>query len=124
MARIAGVDIPSEKRVVIALTYIYGIGLSSAQKICRKCDVNPDMRVTKLSDNELTRIRSLITTDYKVIFAEEDKALRERWVNEGFDVKKLQPYQGTTLEAVEWAYKLMEQMSIEDLGKDKNVLNR
>jgi len=66
VARIAGVDIQSEKRVVIALTYIYGIGVSSAQKICKKCDVNPDTRVNQLSDSELIRIRGLITTDYKI----------------------------------------------------------
>lgn len=66
MARIAGVDLPRDKRVEIALTYIYGIGLSSAQKILQKAEVNPDTRVKDLSVEEVSKIRSIIASEYKV----------------------------------------------------------
>jgi small subunit ribosomal protein S13 len=58
MARIAGVDIPNEKRVVISLTYIYGIGDSTAEKICKDAGVNVDIRVKNLTDEQLTALRS------------------------------------------------------------------
>ena len=58
MARIAGVDLPKEKRVEIGLTYIYGIGLTSSQKILAKAGINPDTRVKDLTDDELSRIRA------------------------------------------------------------------
>lgn len=57
MARIAGVDIPRDKRVVISLTYIYGIGKTTAQKVLAAADVSEDTRVRDLTDNELDRIR-------------------------------------------------------------------
>ncbi len=57
MARIAGVDLPREKRIEIGLTYIYGIGLSSSQKILAKAGVNPDTRVKDLTDDEVALIR-------------------------------------------------------------------
>ena len=57
MARIAGVDLPREKRVEIGLTYIYGIGLSSSQKILAEAGVNPDTRVKDLTDDEVANIR-------------------------------------------------------------------
>ena len=58
MARIAGVDLPREKRVEIGLTYIYGIGLASSQKILKKAGVNPDTRVKDLTDNDVAAIRN------------------------------------------------------------------
>ena len=57
MARIAGVDIPRDKRVEIALTYVYGIGLTRAQKILAKTGVNPDTRVKDLSDADVQKLR-------------------------------------------------------------------
>ena len=66
MARIAGVDIPNDKRVVIALTYIYGIGKPSAIKICSVCSIDIDTRVKDLSDAETSRLRDQITTEFKV----------------------------------------------------------
>ncbi len=58
MARISGVDLPREKRIEIGLTYIYGIGLSSSQKILAKAGVNPDIRVKDLTDDQEKAIRS------------------------------------------------------------------
>ena len=58
MARIAGVDLPREKRVEIGLTYIYGIGLTSSQKILAKANVNPDKRVKDLTDDQVQAIRN------------------------------------------------------------------
>mgnify|MGYP001339321156 CR=1 FL=1 len=65
MARIAGVDIPRDKRVVISLTYIYGIGKSTAQKILAEAGVSEDTRVRDLTDEELDKIRSVVSK-YKV----------------------------------------------------------
>ena len=65
MARIAGVDLPTEKRVEIGLTYIYGIGLSSSQKILKEAGINPDTRVKDLTDDEVAKIRKAME-DYKV----------------------------------------------------------
>lgn len=61
-----GVDIPNNKKVVYSLCYIYGIGLTSAKKICEIANVNPDIRVKDLSEDELTRIRNVIEKNYKV----------------------------------------------------------
>ena len=66
MARIAGVDIPRDKRVEISLTYIFGIGSSTAKKICTEAGVNPDSRVKDLTDNEVNQLRSYIDGDLKV----------------------------------------------------------
>ena len=66
MARIAGIDIPREKRVEVALTYIYGIGLPSAQKILVQTNVNPDTRVRDLTEDQVARLRELIDRRYKV----------------------------------------------------------
>jgi len=63
VARISGVNIPTQKRVVIALTYIYGIGSSSAQRILAEVKVDPNTRVKDLSDAEVDSIRNLIDTD-------------------------------------------------------------
>lgn len=60
MARIAGVDIPRDKRVVISLTYIFGIGNSTSEKILAEAGVNPDTRVRDLTEDELNRIRELL----------------------------------------------------------------
>ena len=65
MARIAGVDLPREKRVEIGLTYIYGIGLTSSQKILKEAGVSPDTRVKDLTDDEVAKIRKAME-DYKV----------------------------------------------------------
>ena len=66
MARIAGVDLPKEKRVEIGLTYIYGIGLTSSQKILAKAGINPDTRIKDLTDEEVNSIRKVIDESYKV----------------------------------------------------------
>jgi small subunit ribosomal protein S13 len=66
LARIAGVDLPKDKRVEIGLTYIYGIGLSSSQKILKVTQVNPDTKVNKLTEEDVTKLRSVIESDYKV----------------------------------------------------------
>ena len=66
MARIAGVDIPNNKRIEIALTYIYGIGLKSAQDILAKTGVNPDTRVKDLTEAEVASLRDEIEANYNV----------------------------------------------------------
>jgi small subunit ribosomal protein S13 len=66
VARIAGVNIPIQKRVEVALTYIYGIGLSSSQKILAKAKVSPETRVKDLTDAEVTAIRGVIDKEYAV----------------------------------------------------------
>jgi small subunit ribosomal protein S13 len=66
MARIAGVDLPREKRVEIGLTYIYGIGKSKSQEILKKTGVNPDTRVRDLTDDEVTKLRDVIDKEYVV----------------------------------------------------------
>ena len=66
MARIAGVDLPKEKRVEIGLTYIYGIGLTTSQKILKKTGIYPDVRIKDLTDEEVNNIRKAIDQDYKV----------------------------------------------------------
>ena len=65
MARIAGIDIPREKRIVISLTYVYGIGTTTAQKIVEEANVSADTRVKDLTDDELGRIREVVDS-YKV----------------------------------------------------------
>lgn len=66
MARIAGVNIPTQKRVIIALTYIYGIGRVKAKEIVAKLGVDESKRVSELSDQEVLRIREIIDSDYLV----------------------------------------------------------
>jgi len=66
MARIAGVEIPKNKRGFVALTYIYGIGRSSAYEILRKAEVDPFKKVEEWTDEEQARIRSIINNEYKV----------------------------------------------------------
>ena len=81
MARISGVDLPRDKRVEIALTYIYGIGLSRAKEIIAKTGVNPDTRVRDLVDEDVISLRSFIETNYQV-----EGDLR-RW--ESMNIKRL-----------------------------------
>jgi small subunit ribosomal protein S13 len=66
MARIAGADIPNDKRVVVALTYIYGIGPSSSKKILQTTAILPDTRVKDLTESEVTRLRETIEQQYTV----------------------------------------------------------
>ena len=66
MARIAGVDLPREKKVEIGLTYIYGIGRAVARRIISETGVNPDLRIRELSDADVNRLRQVIERDYRV----------------------------------------------------------
>ena len=66
MARIAGVDLPREKRVEIGLTYIFGIGRTSAVKILEETGINPDTRVKDLTEEEVSKLRDIIDKNYKV----------------------------------------------------------
>ncbi|HMJ78480.1 MAG TPA: 30S ribosomal protein S13 [Iamia sp.] len=66
MARIAGVDIPREKRLLISLTYIFGVGSTTAAKICVETEVDPDTRVRDLTDTEVNKIRAWIDQNLKV----------------------------------------------------------
>ena len=66
MARIAGIDLPKDKRSEIALTYIYGIGRSSANKILDKTGINKDIKVNKLTETEVVRLREMIEQEFKV----------------------------------------------------------
>jgi small subunit ribosomal protein S13 len=81
VARIAGVDLPREKRIEIGLTYIYGIGLSRSHEILDKTGVNPDTRVRDLSDEDVTKLRACVETDYEI-----EGDLR-RW--EAMNIKRL-----------------------------------
>lgn len=81
MARIAGVDLPRDKRVEIGLTYIYGIGLTRSKEVLAKTGVNPDTRVKDLSDAEVAALRETIEDDYQV-----EGDLR-RW--ESMNIKRL-----------------------------------
>lgn len=66
MARIAGVDLPREKRIEIGLTYIFGIGRTSSKQILKKTGISPDTRVNKLTEEEVAKLRSVIENDHKV----------------------------------------------------------
>jgi small subunit ribosomal protein S13 len=66
MARIAGVDIPREKRIVVALTYIFGIGPSSSRKILSQAQISPETRVSSLTEDDVAKLRSVIEGGYKV----------------------------------------------------------
>ena len=66
MARIAGVDIPREKRVEVSLTYVFGIGLPTSQKILTQTNINPDTRVRDLTEEQVNRLRELIDRRHKV----------------------------------------------------------
>ncbi|MGV3279158.1 30S ribosomal protein S13 [Rickettsiales bacterium LUAb2] len=81
MARIAGINIPTAKRLEIALTYIYGIGNTSAKNICEKCNISLDKRVKDLTEQETQKLREVIDKDYSV----EGDLRREVYMN----IKKL-----------------------------------
>ena len=66
MARIAGVNLPTQKRLEIGLTYIYGIGRSTSQKILRELELDPDQKVRDLTDEEVTKLRGYIDSDLEV----------------------------------------------------------
>lgn len=66
MARIAGIDLPKNKRIEIALTYIYGIGISRSSKILQKIKINPDTRVINLNDQEIAGLRSVLENEYLI----------------------------------------------------------
>jgi small subunit ribosomal protein S13 len=66
VARIAGVDIPRDKRIEVGLIYIYGIGISRSREILRESGINPDTRVKDLTESEVARIRDIIDREYKV----------------------------------------------------------
>ena len=66
MARIAGVNLPNQKRLEIGLTYIYGIGQSTAQKICKDLKLDPDQKIKDLTDDEVTKLRSYIDANVEV----------------------------------------------------------
>jgi small subunit ribosomal protein S13 len=66
LARIAGVDLPKNKKAYIGLTYIFGIGQSTAMSILEKAQVDPNKKVADLNENEVAKIRSIMTADYKV----------------------------------------------------------
>lgn len=82
MARIAGVDLPREKRVEVGLTYIYGIGLVTSQEILKNAGINPDTRIKNLAEEEVARLREIIDRDYVV----EGDLRREV----GLNIKRLQ----------------------------------
>ena len=66
MARIAGIDLPKQKKAYIGLTYIFGIGQYSSIEILRRAEVNPDKKVSELTEEEIARIRAIMTADFKV----------------------------------------------------------
>lgn len=66
MARIAGVDLPREKRIEVGLTYVYGIGLKTSQKILKETNINPDTRVKDLDENDVAKLRNYIEHNYPV----------------------------------------------------------
>jgi small subunit ribosomal protein S13 len=82
MARIAGVDLPRDKRVEIGLTYIYGVGLTTSRKILNDTGINPDTRVKDLAEDEVVRLREIIDRTYMV----EGDLRREI----GLNIKRLQ----------------------------------
>ena len=100
MARISGVDLPREKRVEIGLTYIYGIGRVSSNKILAAADVNPDTRVKDLTDEEVARIRDVIDGEYTVEgdlrseVALDIKRLQEIGCDRGIRHRKSLPVRG------------------------------
>ena len=67
MARIAGINIPKEKRFVIALTYVYGIGTTTAEKICNKLKINLSLRTNQVSEEKLAQVRSLLEKEFPVL---------------------------------------------------------
>jgi len=77
MARIAGVNIPDNKRIEIALTYVYGIGLVLSQRILKKAKINPDIRTNKLTSQEVNHLREIVEKEYRV----EGELRQEKMMN-------------------------------------------
>ena len=99
MARIAGVDLPREKRIEIGLTYIYGIGLTSSQKILKEAGINPDLRVKDLTDDQVNSIRKAMEGyktegDLRREVALNIKRLTERGCYRGLRHRKGLPVKG------------------------------
>lgn len=100
MARIAGVDIPRNKRVVIALTYIFGVGKSSAQKILQDANISEDVRVQDLTDDEVKTLRNIVENEYNVEgdlrreIAQNIKRLQEIGCYRGIRHRKRLPVRG------------------------------
>ena len=100
MARIAGVDLPREKRVEIGLTYIYGIGKTRSNKILAEAGINPDTRVKDLTEDEVIKLREVIDKNYKVEgdlrrdIALDIKRLMEIWCFRGLRHRKNLPVRG------------------------------
>lgn len=90
MARIAGVNIPKEKRVEIALTYIYGVGLFSSKNILKQANVSPDTRVKDLTADEENRLRQIVEKEYKV-----EGSLRREVLSNVKRLKEIKSYRGT-----------------------------
>ncbi|MDA0902218.1 MAG: 30S ribosomal protein S13 [Proteobacteria bacterium] len=78
MARIAGVNIPKDKRFVVALTYVYGLGMSTANKICEKLSIDLSLRTSQVSEEKLSEVRDLLTAEYPVL---EGDLRREKSAN-------------------------------------------
>ena len=89
MARIAGVDVPREKRVVIALTYIYGVGRTRAEQTLAATDVDPDTRVRELTDDQVQRLRVHIEDNYRV-----EGDLRRKVSEDIKNLKSIRSYRG------------------------------
>jgi small subunit ribosomal protein S13 len=100
MARIAGVNIPDNKRVEIGLTYIYGVGRSAAKKILAETQINPDTKVKDLSEEDVTQIRGLIEKNFRVegelkrIVSENIKRLKQIGSYRGMRHQKGLPVRG------------------------------
>lgn len=90
MARIAGTMIPNEKRIEIALTYIYGIGLTTSKKILKQLEINPDTRVKNLTDDEVNRLRRMVEDAYRV-----EGELRRDVLSNIKRLKEINCYRGT-----------------------------
>lgn len=90
MARIAGVNIPQEKRIQVSLTYIFGIGINTANKILREANINPDTRVKNLTDEDLNKLRAIIE---KTIRVEGD--LKREIIMNIKRLKDIKSYRGT-----------------------------
>jgi len=89
MPRVVGVDIPSDKKVVYSLCYIYGVGPSRARELVKKCNINPDVRAKNLTEDELSRIAALIEREYPV-----EGALRREIQQNIARLKEIQCYRG------------------------------
>ena len=76
MARIAGVNLPTQKRLEIGLTYIYGIGQSTAQKICRELELDPNEKVRDLTDDEVTKLRAYIDSELEDLRRDRAQAIK------------------------------------------------